>query len=226
MNDAESFLEWNITRTRTSNPRVWKRTGIMTVQEIETIPRVHSKETDDTTLITMFQGGDDQAFARLVDRYTERVRNLVYSVLGPDALIDDIAQEVFIKVYGALPRFRFDAAFTTWLYRITVNRCRDEMRRRKVRNLISLDRLMERNDPSLSMHAQVQPVENEAGEIIQHALEKLSEKYRLPVILKDIEGCTYEEMAEIMNCEMGTVKSRLSRGRSMLREYLKPLLEM
>lgn len=185
-----------------------------------------TNEPGDDLLITRFQAGDEDAFRVLLERYTERIRNLVFSIFHDTDLIDDIAQDVFIKAYRALPRFRFDASFYTWLYRITVNHCRDIMRKQKLRKTLSLHALLEVRDRDLTARTAVQPDEGaETREWIQRGLQTLPEKYRIPVVLKDMEGCSYEEMAEIMQCELGTVKSRLSRGRSMLRTFLTPLLE-
>lgn len=182
-------------------------------------------EPGDDLLITRFQAGDEDAFRWLLERYAERIRNLVYGIFHDADLIDDITQDVFIKAYRALPGFRFDASFYTWLYRITVNHCRDIMRRQKRRNMLSLQTLLENRDRELTEKTSVQPQDNDTQEWVQSGLQKLPDKYRIPVVLKDLEGCTYEEMADIMQCELGTVKSRLSRGRSMLRSWLAPLLE-
>jgi RNA polymerase sigma-70 factor (ECF subfamily) len=184
-----------------------------------------SEEMGDDLLITRFQSGDESAFRLLMERHVERVRNLVFSIFHSAELVDDLTQDVFLKAYRALGQFRFDAAFSTWLYRITVNRCRDEMRKRRLRRYLSLHTLMETHDKEVTMKTAVQPQESETRELIDRGLQRLPEKYRLPVILKDMEGLSYEEMADVMSCELGTVKSRLSRGRSMLRAYLKPLLE-
>jgi RNA polymerase sigma-70 factor (ECF subfamily) len=179
----------------------------------------------DDLLITRFQAGDEDAFRRLLERYAERIRNLVFGIFHDTDLIDDITQDVFIKAYRALPGFRFDASFYTWLYRITINHCRDIMRRQKRRNMLSLQTLLENRDPEVTAKTAVQPQDGDTQEWVQRGLQKLPEKYRIPVILKDLEGCSYEEMADIMQCELGTVKSRLSRGRSMLRSWLAPILE-
>jgi RNA polymerase sigma-70 factor (ECF subfamily) len=186
-------------------------------------PRV--QEASDDILITRFQAGDEHAFRLLVERYSERIRNLVFSIFHDSDLIDDATQEIFIKAYRALPNFRFDASFYTWLYRITINHCRDIMRKQKLRKTFSLNTLLENRDKELTMKTSVQPEDTDTRDWINRGLQQLPEKYRTPVILKDMEGCSYEEIAEIMQCELGTVKSRLSRGRSMLRGWLKPLLE-
>jgi RNA polymerase sigma-70 factor, ECF subfamily len=186
-------------------------------------PRI--EEAGDDILVTRFQTGDESAFRKLMERHSERVRNLIYSIFNSAELVDDLTQDVFIKAFRALGQFRFDAAFSTWLYRIAVNHCRDEMRKRKLRRYLSLQSLLDTRDKEVTMKTSVHPQEHETREWIDRGLQSLPEKYRIPVILKDVEGLTYEEMAEIMSCELGTVKSRLSRGRDMLRTYLKPLLE-
>lgn len=184
-----------------------------------------TRDLSDDLLVTRIQGGDHAAFRHLMERHGERVRNLIYSIFNSPELIDDLAQEVFIKAYRALPGFRFDASVPTWLYRITVNHCRDELRRRKLRRIFSLQRMMDAGDKEVTQKTMVQPEEHDTRDVIQRGLQRLPEKYRLPVILKDMEGRSYDEIAEIMQCELGTVKSRLARGRGMLRDYLSPILE-
>ncbi|PLX23928.1 MAG: RNA polymerase subunit sigma-70 [Ignavibacteria bacterium] len=197
----------------------------MAVEIAEKIAPPRTQDPSDDILVTRFQSGDDHAFRLLVERYSERIRNLVFSVFHDTDLIDDVTQDVFIKAYRALPNFRFDASLYTWLYRITINHCRDIMRKQKLRRTLSLNTLLENRDKELTMKTAVQPEESDTRDWINRGLQRLPEKYRTPVILKDMEGCSYQEMAEIMQCELGTVKSRLSRGRSMLRSWLEPILE-
>jgi RNA polymerase sigma-70 factor, ECF subfamily len=215
---------WNI-RTFPSSNFLPEETahGMITSITETAVPK--ARDLRDEILVTRFQSGDQDAFRHIMERHSERVRNLVYSMFDAADLVDDLTQEVFIKIFRALPAFRFDAAFTTWLYRITINHCRDEIRRRKLRRMFSLQRLLEAGDKEVTMKTMVEPEEHETREAIQHGLQRLPEKYRLPVILKDMEGHSYEEIADIMQCELGTVKSRLARGRGMLRDYLSPILE-
>ncbi len=180
----------------------------------------------DDMLITLFQGGDPDTFRVLVQRYTERIRAMIHSILNDANIIDDLTQEVFIKAYQGLPAFRFDSSFFTWLYRITINRCRDEIRKKKFRRILSLHRLLENNDPELARRTSITPEDPDRSEFINKSLQQLPEKFRMPVILKDIEGLSYEEISQVLQCELGTVKSRLSRGRAMLRKKLQPLLEV
>jgi RNA polymerase sigma-70 factor (ECF subfamily) len=182
-------------------------------------------EKSDDVLITLFQSGEEEVFRILVERYTQRVRNLIYSIFNEASLVDDIAQEVFIRVYEALPRFRFESSFYTWLYRITVNKSRDELRKRRTRKFFSLHSMLDASSDELQSKIRVFPEDGSAKELVNKGLQQLPEKFRIPIILKDIDGLSYEEMAEIMQCEVGTVKSRLSRARSMLRNILAPLLD-
>lgn len=197
----------------------------MASQSVADVVEVALDEKSDEVLITLFQNGERHVYRFLVERYRERIRNLIYSIFHEQDIIDDIAQEVFIKAYEALHRFRFESSFYTWLYRIAVNKSRDELRKRKVRRMFSLQTMLDSSDKEFHAKITVHPEDKEAQEIIAAGLQSLPEKFRLPVVLKDIDGLSYEEIAEVMQCEIGTVKSRLSRARAMLRESLKPLLK-
>ena len=182
-------------------------------------------EKSDEVLITLFQSGEQDVFRVLVQRYQERIRNLIYSIFHDEELVNDLAQEVFIKAYEALPHFRFESSFYTWIYRIAVNKSRDEMRRRKMKKWLSFHAVSESSDKEFQEKTSVHPENTEAQELVDKGLQLLPEKFRLAILLKDIDGLSYDEMAEVMQCAIGTVKSRLSRARSMLRTVLKPLLE-
>ena len=179
----------------------------------------------DEVLITLFRNGERDAFRVLVQRYQGRVKNLIYSIFHDVDAVDDLAQEVFIKAYEALPQFRFQSSFFTWLYRIAVNKSRDELRRRKIRKILSLQALLDSRDHELGSRLAIEPRDNEAQELIASALRLLPEKFRVALVLKDIEGFSYEEIADVLQCEVGTVKSRLFRARATLRNILKPYLE-
>jgi len=173
---------------------------------------------DDYDIIRQFIDGDKSAFQTLVKRHKEKVRNIIYLTMNNSALVDDIAQDVFITIYRNLKHFRFESQFTTWLYRITVNKCKDYLRRMNVRRIFSpLDEGIE-----VSEHSS--PIEDrDISKIVTEAISKLPVKLRMPLILKDIEGFSYQEISETLNCEMGTVKSRIFRGREKLKEILQPL---
>ena len=180
---------------------------------------------NDDELISAFQNGHQEVYRMLVERHQERIRNLLFSIFHDRDFIEDLAQEVFIKAYQALPRFRFEASFYTWLYRIAVNKSRDELRKKKLRRFFSFQTLDEGTDKEIHLRLSVSPENRDSQELVSLGLQTLPEKFRTAVILKDIEGLSYEEIAKVMQCELGTVKSRISRARAMLRKALKPLLE-
>ncbi len=183
----------------------------------------HEQKSDDS-LIVLFQNGEKEVFRFLVERYQEKVRNIVFSIFNDSDLVDDIAQEVFIKVFQALHNFRFESSFYTWIYRITVNKCRDELRKKKVKRFFSFHSFEKTTNLKIeNMATTTFDDENMMG-VIQETMKKLPEKFRMPIILKDIDGLSYDEIAEVLDCEVGTVKSRLSRGRTMLKELLMPIL--
>ncbi len=172
---------------------------------------------DDFSLIKRFIEDDESAFETLVHRHKDKVRNIIFITLGNGNTVDDIAQEVFLTVYKNLKSFRFQSQFTTWLFRITVNKCKDHLRKVKIRNIISFFKEDE-EEPGYNIS-----YENiNTAEIVQKAIEKLPEKLRLPLLLKDIQGLSYQEIAEIAKCELGTVKSRIFRAREGLKNILEP----
>ncbi len=179
----------------------------------------------DDALITMFIQGDERAFRFLVERYQERIRNLIFSILRNEELVDDLAQEVFVKAFQALPTFRFESSFYTWLYRIAVNKCRDELRRKKLRSFFSFQSLDNGVRSDLEHRLSSPPPTHEAKDLVTLGLQSLSEHHRTVIVLKDVEGFSYEEIADILQVEVGTVKSRLSRARNALRDILLPLLK-
>ena len=176
------------------------------------------KLDDDVSLIKRFNDEDGSAFRILVQRHKEKVRNIIFMTLNSSDMIDDIAQEVFITVYKNLKNFRFESQFTTWLYRITVNKCKDYLRKKNVRKIFVPIKDAEEN------FQYENPVEsNDISKIVMNAISKLPYKLKVPLVLKDIEGFSYQEIAETMEIEIGTVKSRIFRAREGLREILKPL---
>lgn len=180
--------------------------------------KVLKKAEDDYSLIHRFNGGDETAFKLLVNKHREKVRNLVGFTINNSHQVDDLSQEVFIKVYRNLPKFRFEAKFTSWLYTITLNVCRDEMRKKGLKRFLNHKQIDE--TPGLGT---VDPYHTmDIRQMVRAAINRLPEKLRLPLYLKDIEGFSYKEIAEMVGCEMGTVKSRLFRAREALREILKP----
>jgi RNA polymerase sigma-70 factor, ECF subfamily len=191
-------------------------------------------QKDDYKLIRAFQNGEKAAFDALVLRYKERVFNLCIRFLGDYHEAEDTAQDVFVKVYNSLKKFRFESSFFTWLYRIAVNSCKNRVnslefrfRKSNARIDISDDALkgFEREnmaDQPLNPAAELQ--NKEMMKILQKAINSLPSDQKAVVILRDIQGMSYEEITDITGFKLGTIKSRLSRARNSLREKLGDIL--
>lgn len=182
---------------------------------------VSYENSPDYELAVACQSGDRKAFQKLVRQYQEKVRGLVYSILGDPELLDDLVQEIFIKVYTSINRFEHRSNLGTWIYRITVNHCRDEIRRRKIRRFFSLEK-MELDPVALNPSADKALLKKERVELVRWGLSKISEKHRAIIVLRDFEDMSYEDIAEVLNIELGTVKSRLNRARLALKDVIQP----
>ena len=180
-------------------------------------PKILSLD-DDFSLIKRFIDGDESVFGELVKRHKEKVRNIVYITLSNSNSVDDIAQEVFITVYRHLKNFRFESQFTTWIYRITINKCKDHLRKINVRKIF-LPLKAEEEEPVFESINE----DSDIAQIVRNAVGTLPDKLRVPLVLKDLEGFSYQEIADTMECEIGTVKSRIFRAREALKKVLKPL---
>ncbi len=171
----------------------------------------------DFLLIKKINDGDEAAFTTLVMNHREKVKNLIYLTLGDSDFVDDISQDVFISIYHKLGDFRFESKFTTWLYRITVNKCRDYLRKKRVRSIfIPIKEAY--NEPSIRTPSDNIDIPN----LVRKYISKLPEKLKKPLILRDIEGFSYKEIADQLGCEVGTVKSRIFRARESLKILLEP----
>ena len=189
-------------------------------------------DTDDSALIEKCRAGDVAAFEPLVEKYRQRVWRLAYNVLRDREEAWDVAQEAFIKAYQALPSFRGQSAFYTWLYRITMNVAADRARSRAAQGrAFGTERVPEEDwervitDPN---PAEASPADaasrREERQKIMRALDQLSEDHRRIIMLGDLEGQSYREIAETLEIPMGTVMSRLHNARKRLRDVLGPLL--
>ena len=185
----------------------------------------------DEDLMARVAEDDDRAFTELVGRFQSRVMNLISRVLNDRNSADDLAQEVFVRVFVHRRNYRRGSKFSTWIFTIAANLAKNEIRRRvRRRNWFSLDALTEMLNDSVPQLAD--PTESrEAGlerEQLQgevgRAIATVPEKYRLALVLRDIEGLAYEEIAEVLGVPGGTVRSRINRARSMLKRKLQPLL--
>jgi RNA polymerase sigma-70 factor, ECF subfamily len=185
---------------------------------------------DDFTLIRAVQAGDHQAFESLVRRYQRQVANLIYLTMGSRDDVDDIAQEIFIRVYRSLSKFKFDASFFSWLYRITMNLCIDEIRKRKIRRMLSLDYLTEdaleksRKSKDYTI-ASDSVLTEEKRQVIQSALQQLTSEHREVLVLREYQDLSYNEIAEILDLRLEAVKSRIFRARLELKNLLSNYFE-
>jgi RNA polymerase sigma-70 factor, ECF subfamily len=176
------------------------------------------KLDDDFTLVKRFVDGDESTFRLLLQRHKEKVRNIVFLTIGESDVIDDISQEVFITVYKNLKNFRFESQFTTWLYRITVNKSKDYLRKKNIRKIF-----VPIKEASGVQNYESVAEKRDTSKIVMDAISKLPNKLKVPLLLKDIEGFSYQEIAETTNCEIGTVKSRIFRAREGLKKILRPI---
>lgn len=174
-------------------------------------------EDDDYPLIREFMEGKESGFKTLVLKHKEKVRNLVYLTLGDSEFVDDISQDVFISVFHKLKDFRFESKFTTWLYRITINKCRDYLRKKKVRSIF-----VPIKDEGNEYGAGYQSEDIDIPHLVRTAIEKLPEKLRIPLVMRDIDGLSYKEIADSLGTEVGTIKSRIFRARETLKVLLEP----
>lgn len=177
----------------------------------------NSGQDEDFDLIRKFIDGNESTFRTLVIKHKEKVRNLVFITLGDTEYVDDISQDVFISVYHKIKEFRFESKFTTWLYRITVNKCRDYLRKKKVRSIFVPIGDTDREYPTGS-HSENYDI----PQLVQNAIAKLPEKLRVPLVLRDIDGLSYKEIADQLGTEVGTIKSRIFRARENLKFLLEP----
>lgn len=165
------------------------------------------------------RSGEREAFESLYVQNQKRVYSVALNFFGGDEqLAKDITQQVFLKIYTSLENFRGDAEITTWLYRVTVNACIDEQR--KTRRFLFLSDLFGFSEPKTKRTQEEKVYRREISDEVQKAVAKLKPKFRLPILLKYVENLSYEEIAKILDCSMGTVASRLSRGHKMLARKL------
>ncbi|MBN1460081.1 MAG: sigma-70 family RNA polymerase sigma factor [Armatimonadetes bacterium] len=198
----------------------------------------HTAATEVTALVTRARQGDRDAFDVLVERYTPFVFNLTLRITGSREEAEDCVQEAFLRTFSSLRKFREEAAFSTWLYRVAVNVANDAARRLKVRPLREADLSNSTDDAGpdleeLAVKGQQAEVGPEASAIIQQrrqvviqAVRRLPEHHRTVIVLYDLQGLSYDDIARVLGVRVGTVKSRLNRARLALKDLLLPHLEL
>ncbi|MDP4094416.1 MAG: sigma-70 family RNA polymerase sigma factor [Bacillota bacterium] len=188
----------------------------------------------DKSLLDKAKKGDVQAFEDLIEGYQKRVFNITLRMIGNYDDASELTQEVFIRVFRSLNSFKEEAQFSTWVYKIATNICLDELRKQKKRKaVISLDEEIRTDDGEIKRQIEdekptpdIIAEKNEMKNIVNKAIQSLSEEYRFVIIMRDIQGFSYEEIAKIIKCPEGTVKSRINRARKALKEALEDKKEL
>ncbi len=188
-------------------------------------------EQDEAAFLAELQSGSESAFDRLITQYHALVFNLVYGMLGNSADAADATQEVFLKAFRAIRGFRRSSSLKTWLYHIAIRQALNQRRWwwRHLRRQMSLDEERDDGRPVLELSSYDpspfdSAVSSECQRVVREALARVAEPFRSAVLLRDLEGLSYEEVAEVLGVSVGTVKSRILRGRRALRELLEPLV--
>ena len=193
-------------------------------------------DESDALLVERAVGGDPKAFEMLVVKYQRRIERLIARMVRDTDLVQDIAQESFIRAYRALPKFRGESAFYTWLYRIAINTAKKALMDIKRDPVVTESSLLQVNDDEdetsrggreLTDGSTPDAVlaSKEIAAAVNAAIEALSEDLRQAITLREIEGLSYEEIAELMSCPIGTVRSRIFRAREAIAQRLRPLLD-
>ncbi len=190
-------------------------------------------ELDDSQIVRRFLAGEEKAFAELVHRYDKRLQNFVYRTVGDRERAEDLIQETFVRVYRHLHRFDQTRKFSTWIYTIAGNLAKNELRNRSRNPLVLFQALVK------NWEADFRPLEWEdpstrpddlyrkrfLREKVNEAVAMLPEHHRVVFVLRELHGKTYEEIAEITGCNLGTVKSRLNRARNKFARIIAPMIE-
>ncbi len=188
---------------------------------------------DDSAIVTAFLGGEERAFQELVERYQTRLLNFIYRTIGDRDRAEDLVQEVFIRVYRHLHRFDSSKKFSTWVYTIASNLAKNELRNRSRSPLVLFQTIQGTNDE------EDRPVQFEdttsrpddmyrkrhLRELVEQTVAQLPEHHRQVFVLRELEGKSYEEIAEITDCNLGTVKSRLNRARTAFAAIIEPFID-
>jgi RNA polymerase sigma-70 factor, ECF subfamily len=195
--------------------------------------REQLRALDDAAVVTSFLGGEERAFQELVERYQTRLLNFIYRTIGDREKAEDLVQEVFIRVYRHLHRFDRSKKFSTWIYTIASNLAKNELRNRSRNPLVLFqtikknwqdeDRPLQFEDPASRPDDLYR--KRHLRELVEESVAQLPEHHREVFVLRELEGKSYEEIAEITSCNLGTVKSRLNRARNSFASIIEPFLD-
>lgn len=226
----------NLSTSVQSQQRVWESHRLYSARFgfwAEKNPPLMSEREIDQLLVERVQRGDKEAFGLLVSKYQRKLARLISRMIRDPAEVEDVMQEAFIKAYRALPAFRGDSAFYTWLYRIGINTAKNylvsqgrraptttELDSEEAETLDDASLLRDIDTPERLMHTK------QIGETVNAAMEALPEELRTAIVLREIEGMSYDEIAIVMDCPIGTVRSRIFRAREAIAERLRPMLDV
>lgn len=181
---------------------------------------------DEKKLIKQSISGDVSSFEQLINQYQKMAYNVAYRIMGNEEDAKDMTQEALIKVYKKLKTFRMDASFSTWLYRIVMNTCKDDLRKKKMKT-ISIDKTYDTGSGEVQMEIEDDKlgpedrlIQKETQGFVQEALQEIPEANRIVLVLRDIKGMSYDEISEVLDLPKGTVKSRINRGRQALKDVI------
>ena len=187
----------------------------------------HILSLDHQELIRRSQAGDIEAFEQLILAYQKKIYNIAYRMMGNPDDAYDMAQEALVKIFKFIKNYRGEASFSTWIYHITINTCRDELRKKYWQTETSLDQPFEQDDGPLTKEVadfsflpEAQYEKKELQEYLQNLINALHPEYRMVMVMRENMGLSYEEIAKELNVSLGTVKSRLNRARKSLREKI------
>lgn len=198
-------------------------------------PALVVQPATDHALLEGTLAGDEDAFAELVGRYRNQITSYIYRMVNDYDTAVDLAQETFIRVYRAAARYQTTHAFSTYIYRIATNVAISELRKRKRRRLVSLTGLLTSPDGEELMDFQpvdekplqdIALIDAEKRAVIKRAISTLPDRYRAPLVLRDVEGKSYDEIAAILQTSEGTVKSRINRARNFLRDKMQNYVQV
>jgi RNA polymerase sigma-70 factor (ECF subfamily) len=191
------------------------------------------KSDNEKILLKKARNGDIEAFELLIEDYQKKAFNVAYRMMGNSEDANDLVQEALIRIFKSIKNFKEQSSFSTWVYRIVTNVCLDELRRRKNKFTISIDEDIQLEDGNVKRQIESEgptPEESleskEIQDIVTKAIEELSNEHKKVIVLRDIQGFSYDEISDIMKCPEGTVKSRINRARKALREILKKQKEL
>lgn len=177
-------------------------------------------EAATTQLIKKAQKGDVRAFEQVVEQYYIKIYNIALGYMGNPHDAEDAAQDALIKIHNAIGGFRFKSKFSTWVYRITVNACTDRIRKKKTAGSVSSEELGEADLGADDRTPEAYAMKKEAVSVLRKAVSSLKEEHKTVIVLRDINGFSYDEIAKLTGCSVGTVKSRISRARTALKDAL------